>query len=141
MNALPVVWLAVALAAPGPKDPPKAAPSGLVGRWAIESSTLNGNPLPISDLVVTYTADGKSESRVGGKVVQTGTFTFDPKRDPAEIDMTDAAPLSVAWPGIYKLDGDTLTICVSAHQKRPTTFEPAAGSGLIRTVYKRVKKD
>src|SRR5258708_638674 len=97
MNAFPVVWLAIALAAPGPKDPPKVPTPTLIGQWAAESSTLNGTiDLPPAGLVVSYTADGKCESRQGTKVLNTGTFAIDTKKDPAEIDWTDAEPLSVA---------------------------------------------
>jgi uncharacterized protein (TIGR03067 family) len=133
-----------ALAAPRAKDAPKAAPPGLVGEWVIESSTLNGNPLTISDFyTVTYTPDGKFEMRAGGRVIQAGTYTTDPKKDPAELDsasVPERAPAAPPWPCIFKIDGESLTMCAMADgRKRPTTFEPAAGSGMIKTVFKRVK--
>jgi uncharacterized protein (TIGR03067 family) len=74
-------------------------------------------------------------------VILRGSFVQSGKNDPAEIDWTDAGPLSVAKKGIDKLDGDKLITCVSANPNRPTTFEPAAGSELIVTVFKRIKKD
>ena len=129
-----------AVAAPKPKDPSKVAPASLVGRWKAESSTGKIAPLPPGDLTVTVTADGKTEGRIGGKTTSAWTFTCDPKKDPAEIDLTREAPLGVPLPGIYKLNGDTLTVCVSTNQRqRPTSFDPTEGPGVMRTVYKRVK--
>lgn len=136
--------IAVSLAAPGSKES-KDAPAGIVGTWKLESSTLNGNPLVVGHLTITYTADGKYEERSGEKV-KNGTYTVDPKKSPAELDSKEepsgpvAAPPTVSWPRIYKIDGDTLTVCASADSKRPNTFEAKPGSGLIVSVFKRQKR-
>jgi uncharacterized protein (TIGR03067 family) len=141
VNILAFTVLAVSLAAPGAKDK-KDAPAGVVGTWKLERSTLNGNPLPARDLTVTYASDGKFEERRGEKIRQ-GTYTTDPKKDPAELDLKEepsdavAPPASAAWPAIYKIDGDTMTVCVSDDSKRPKTFDPTPGSGLIVSVFKR----
>jgi uncharacterized protein (TIGR03067 family) len=142
-SLVPVLILAAVApplgSAPKPKEEPKPPPVTLVGTWAVESSTLNGVPLPSGDLVVTFNADGTSENRSGGKV-SPRKYTHDPKKDPAELDSSEREPLALPWRGIYRIDGDTLTICVSTHADvRPTSFEAGAGSNVIRTVYKRVK--
>ena len=134
--------LAVTVAAPAPKEAKKDPPS-VLGEWLIESTTLNGAPLPGGPVVtVVYTADGKSETRrEGGAIVQSGTYTLDPKKEPAEVDLTSAPPAAGTWKGIYRLDGDTLTVCVTTSSSaRPTSFEGKAGSGYIVTVYRRVPK-
>jgi uncharacterized protein (TIGR03067 family) len=145
VSRTPVPLLAFALfvpsveSAPKPKDAPKTAPANLIGQWKAESSRRKIAPLPPGDLTVTLTADGKTEGRIGGKTTSAWTFTCDPKKDPAEIDLTREAPLGVPLPGIYKLDGDTLTVCVSTgRRQRPTSFDPTEGPGVMRTVYKRV---
>ena len=52
--------------------------------------------------------------------------------------MADATQKMV---GVYKVDGDTLTIAVSWDKTRPTAFDAPAGSlGHVLTL-KRVKRD
>ena len=43
--------------------------------------------------------------------------------------------------GIYKIDGDTLTVAFSSDpdKPRPTTLESAAGSGVVVAVHARAK--
>src|SRR5690349_18280274 len=126
--------LAVVLAAPARKDPPKAEPPGLVGRWAVESATFAGMVLPKPDLTISFAADGKYETRApGGDAKVSGTFTFDPKKDPPEVDLTDPGPANAAKvsAAIYKIDGDTLTICSSTDGERPRAFDAPAGSKFV----------
>jgi uncharacterized protein (TIGR03067 family) len=142
MNTLPAVCLALALAAPAPKDSPKKDPPTVVGEWTLVSFTLNGQALPFQTQTTIFTADGKFEHRAGDKdPYQSGTYTADPKKNPAEIDLTDAAVPGVARPCIYKLDGDTLTIGIGRPDVRPTSFDDGPGAATFQTVFKRVKKN
>jgi hypothetical protein len=43
--------------------------------------------------------------------------------------------------GIYKIDGDTLTMCLSPTGERPAKFESTAGGQTILMTFKRMKKD
>jgi uncharacterized protein (TIGR03067 family) len=135
-----LVALALTAAAPGPKDPPKKDPPTIVGEWVIESvSAADGAP-PVQPPAATtvYTADGKFEYRTSkGTPYQSGTYTADPKKKPAEIDLTSGAKL-----GIYKIDGDTHTIGLDGNPKvRPKSFGDGPGAAMYLFVYKRAKKD
>ncbi|HEX4146522.1 MAG TPA: TIGR03067 domain-containing protein [Pirellulales bacterium] len=68
------------------------------------------------------------------------TYTVDPARSPAWIDQRHGEN-SPATPGIYRIEGDTLTIC-SCHDdkkaERPTAFESKADSTNGILVLKRM---
>ena len=137
-----VLGLALALGAPGPKDPPKKDPPGPVGRWSLQSASFAGIPLPDMNLTLTFTADGRYESKTPeGEVRSSGSFTADPKKQPAELDMTEAAqPAPMPAPAIYRIEGDTLTICTAVGGKeRPTSFDAKAGPNTALLVLKRIK--
>jgi uncharacterized protein (TIGR03067 family) len=138
-----VLGLAVVVAAPLGKEPPKKDPPGLVGKWSLESGTFAGMPLPKTDaMTITFMADGKYETRSpGAAAVISGTYTHDPKKDPPELDVIEPAGPAAGKPSpsIYKVDGDTLTICTSIQGDRPRTFDSPAGSMRALLVLKRVK--
>ena len=74
--------------------------------------------------------------------------TTDTARPHTSLVVTVAFPLAsvtvVAKPllGIYKLEGETLTICFAGpgDEERPKSFNPADGSRFMKMVLKRVKK-
>ena len=46
------------------------------------------------------------------------TFRVDPSKNPKEIDLLFAG--SVTWPGIYRLEGDRLQLCIDSQaRERP----------------------
>jgi uncharacterized protein (TIGR03067 family) len=139
-----VLALAVTLAAPAAKEAPKKDPPSLVGEWAAETAVIGGkldNPPP--GTTWTFTADGKSVLQVGGGQAAAGSdakYTTDAKKDPAQVDVSEG-PKGKSMKGIYKVEGDTLTLClVQDGDDRPTAFESPAGSKAILITLKKVKK-
>jgi uncharacterized protein (TIGR03067 family) len=153
--------------APKQADPPKAdvkaedadkvkaqALTKLGGKWKVRTVELSGMQLPLQVFNVSdwEIADGK---------VKTGDekgvrFTIDPAADPAHIDI-EFVSLNIGAAkfedfqgpvkGIYKLDGDKLTLCMLRDDDdRPSKFQsgnPAAGfkGAYILITFEREKKD
>ena len=141
MTAPVLLVLAIAVAAPASKNPPKKDPPALVGEWAGESGVENGRALTLpAGTNWVFTADGKSVLTLGGGAGSfEATYKADATKAPAELDVSDGfkgKPLR----GIFKVEGDTLTVClVEGDADRPTAFESAAGSKGILLTLKRVK--
>jgi uncharacterized protein (TIGR03067 family) len=72
-------------------------------------------------------------------------FTLNPEKKPKGIDIEMGVPVGTSE-GIYKLDGDELTICVASGGKngkpapRPTEFAAKKGEHHALFVLKRVKE-
>jgi uncharacterized protein (TIGR03067 family) len=140
----PAVFTALALAvgAPGAKDPPKKEAS-VVGEWAVESAVIGGrrdDPPPGTTWALA--ADGKSVFAIpGGADSAAGTYTTDPKKDPAWVDFS-AGPKGTPMRGIYKRDGDTLVLCLAlkVDGERPTAFESEAGAQVILITLGKARK-
>ena len=134
---------AIALGAPAPKDPPKKVPS-VVGLWEMESYTYAGTPrrLGVQPVRYEFTADSKWISYRGERKTIERTYSTNPKADPPTIDL-NYDPTEQNPPmgrGIFKVDGDTLTICLIRNDEpRPTAFESARGTATFLHVFKRVK--
>jgi uncharacterized protein (TIGR03067 family) len=144
MNASLIVGLALAVAAPAPKTASKDEPPSLHGEWVLESAVRGGmNDKPPDGAGVTFTADGKARFREGRRdKVEEGTYTVDPKKNPAQIDIVPPANEKVPTVlGIYKIEKDTLTLCLVLGGERPKKFESPAGSEVMLMTLKRVKKD
>src|SRR5262245_39667172 len=137
-----LLGVAITVGAPIGKDPKKDSPS-IVGEWAAEGATSRGRPdNPPPGTTWTFTADGKSVLRIGAKEEsREGTYKLDAKKDPAEIDITPGIKKDGTMQGIYKVEGDTLTVCFSFEEaERPKTFDAPAESRRIVIILKRIKK-
>ena len=132
------IGLAVIVAAPAPKEA-KKAPLTLVGDWSIESVTVLGMLLPAEKTrkTISFSADGTTVT-LGGNVVtpDVSKFTHDPKTSPAQIDLEKGG---MKYAGIYKIEGDLLTMCLTFQGERPGNFT-ATDKTMLYTM-KRVKKD
>ena len=147
MNATVLLALALGVGAPNLKDKEKA-PS-LIGEWEVESVGTNGNPIAATPgLRYTFTVDGQWLIHRNGKETAPGTnraFEFDLKRNPPTVDLLSNTKLANTSRllGIYKIEGDTLTIVGTRAKgvERPTKFDVTEGSGMTVYVLKRAKKE
>ena len=62
--------------------------------------------------------------------------------EPGTIDFehTEGELKGKAWKGIFRLDGDTLTVCDNApdmEKSRPAAFEAGIGSGYVLVTFER----
>ena len=142
MSTQLLVGLALTIGAPALKPAPKAPePPSLVGEWAVESWVADGQPEPCAGRTLTFVKDGAFVAQDNGEHMGAGTYTCDPKADPATVDM-DEDGVTTPCKGIWKLERDTLTLCVSGDAKagRPTAFAAPAGSERVLVTLKRVPK-
>ena len=110
--------------------------------------------------MVTFIVDGKDVSSVYGKdfsfLANTyyggvlvpeslGLFALDPAKEPRTITFTYRTPLQGDKKGelygIYRFDGERLTITYRKDGPRPEKFESPAGSGITLLVLERKKQE
>jgi uncharacterized protein (TIGR03067 family) len=140
-----LIGLAVVVAAPAPKEAPKKEAT-IVGEWIGEKAVSGGKemPVPPGGISFGFHADGTLTIKEGGRTDgKTGSYKVDPKKNPAEIDLIPPADKKDdTILGIYKLEGDTLTLCFQkGDPERPTKFESPEGERTVVITMKRVKKD
>ncbi len=114
----------------------------IVGTWAYVSVELAGQTVPEEEVKgarMVFTADGKFTADTNKGKKMAGTFKLDPSRKPREITTTTDDKNHL---GIYKLEGDTLTICLPQGEgaARPTEFDSTRGGKILLVVLKREKK-
>jgi RNA polymerase sigma factor (sigma-70 family) len=113
-------------------------------KWPAER---NGQPIPPKDpaLMIVFKGDGWYQMGADGKtLVQGHIVRLDTTRRPKAIDLYNLGPgrnpPGRAWiEGIYKLEDDTLTLCLSfGGVDRPAEFATKAGpNSFVLDVYQR----
>jgi uncharacterized protein (TIGR03067 family) len=112
------------------------------GTWRVTSFVSDGAEAPpevAGKMSRVVEGDHVVWKRDGNSFAGT-TVELDPARDPKALDVIpDGGKLKGKRVlGIYKLDGDTLTICMAApDQDRPTVFEAGKGSQRTLMTFKR----
>jgi uncharacterized protein (TIGR03067 family) len=138
-----LVGLALAVAAPGLKNPPPGDPP-IEGDWRLVEWLQGGTQVPFQDGTgVEFQPDGVRLWRDGPTPPEARGYKLHPKTKPAAIDLirpSDGGPTST-FPSIYKVDGDTLVICIGEiGGERPTRFESPKGTGQMLMTFKRIAK-
>ena len=142
-----LVALPAALAAPAKdgKDT-KDDLKKFAGDWTVSSWRQFGQDVDKDQLdTARWAVKGDKYTFEMGGNTEEGTLKLDPAKKTPTIDLhiTDGADKGKDQPGIYKLDGDTLTICFAkpGAKDRPTDFTSTEGNEQILVVMKRKKKD
>ena len=114
------------------------------GTWIATAGVSDGKKIPdevVAKIMLTVTVkNGKYSVAVEGKEVESGTYKADASKKPATLDLTivkgkDEGKTQL---GIFKLDGDNLTVAVgNAGKDRPKDFD--GGADIEVTVLKRKK--
>ena len=112
----------------------------ILGTWAVVSGEEGGQKAPeerIKEGKLIFAADGKLTAKLGERE-QEFTYQLDPAKKPKEFSVMDDKGRTML--GIYKLDGDTLTVCYDRTGHRPAEFDSPEGTRIVLEVFKRVKK-
>jgi uncharacterized protein (TIGR03067 family) len=124
----------------------------LQGTWEITDLIVYGKKVDFKEIKGTkfiFSQDKLTLQPPSDKleVVVAGTYSFkiDPKKKPAEVDLTplDGKFKGVTSPGIYELKGNTLRWCQSDDPKskdRPKDFTSPEKSSLYVFTFKKIAK-
>ena len=113
----------------------------LQGEWRLVSNEKDGRQKRVPDPVRFTFKDNRALIREKGqKKEAAATFALDEAAEPKHFDFTTEEKGGKAL-GIYKLSGDSLTICIAeAGQPRPTAFKTTKGSKCELSVLQRIKE-
>jgi uncharacterized protein (TIGR03067 family) len=109
----------------------------LQGEWALHVSEHKGKTIAPRH-PRTMVIKGSEYSFDSNGQQQKVAFTIDPTKEPKHFDRSLEGGTVISR-GIYKLEGDTFTLCRREGDIRPTDFATTGKSGAI-TVWKRVVK-
>lgn len=109
------------------------------GTWNVEKIEVGGMKMPADQLkmklavrgdVMTATHDNRQHE-------EEMKFKLTPDADPPQIDMKSSRMNNKLTKGIYRLDGDTLTLCINDGGERPKKFASNQAGNTVLIVLKR----
>jgi uncharacterized protein (TIGR03067 family) len=135
--------LGLSIAAPAPKDD-KDDLKKFEGDWVFTSWEFGGQTLPAEFRdSAKWSVKGDKYTFEMNEQKEEGTIKLDPAKKPATIDfaITAGNDKGKDQPGIYKVDGDTITICLArpGGKERPTDFKSTEENGFILVTVKKSK--
>jgi uncharacterized protein (TIGR03067 family) len=131
--------------APAPFPRPRRSaedPKQIQGEWVLERHEIEGRDqttvrwqMVIEGNRLTY--------RNGGQIISDWTISLGPSRNPKTMDSRPNGNLgpngAASHLGIYKVEGDTLTVCCQPAPARPAVFE-SKGKGCNLMIFRRAKR-
>jgi uncharacterized protein (TIGR03067 family) len=120
----------------------------LQGKWKTVAGEAVGKPFPkdgIPEFTVVIAADGKSTGQTPQEEFRF-TITVNPKKNPKTMENLHESGQQKGKKqyGIYKLEGDKFTVCVTrsgaAESDRPKDFTTKDTTNVV-FVFERVKED
>lgn len=144
-----LVALGLVMSAEPPKDKEKELPEAakkevakLQGKWKGVKVAAKGREFEFGADDPEFIGEFKDRKWTLNGVDKAEIVALDPTTDPKCFDLKslEKARNGAVDEAIYKLDGDTLTICLYGGEgkKRPTGFGVPEGEGTVLMVLKRV---
>jgi uncharacterized protein (TIGR03067 family) len=130
----------------GAEDSKKNDADKVQGEWTVASMELRGKVIEEEQRkdwqLIVKDDEWLQRSKKDNNTNLKMTFKVDPAKNPKEIDFrfTNPEGKEETLKGIYKLDGNTLTVCKRTvdNEDRPKEFK--AGNSTLLAVYKRAAK-
>ena len=127
------------------RRPGRGRIQALVGKYSVAKAVLGGMDITehLKEMKFEIRDGGKYTAQVG-ELKDDATFAVDPTKKPKEMTVkpNEGPNKGQTVKVIYKLDGDTLTMCYD-HEKsenRPSKFESPEKTTVLLITYKREKK-
>ena len=143
--AVAIGCFALAPIALGQKDKEKDGKDAIKafeGDWRITAWEQGGGELPKEFLdVAKWVVKGNKYTFTAGDQMEEGTLKADPDKKPAALDIEITAGMDKGKTqvGIYKVEKETITICLArpGEKDRPTEFTAAGDKGFILITMKK----
>ena len=118
-----LLLVATVVGAPALKDKP--TPDDIVGDWLVVEHSGGGRAAAFeAGFGYTFRADGTCEFRASAAhPPESCPYFADPVGRPPAVDLTLSDPKRPVARGIYRVRGDTLTLCFGIGTDRPTSFD------------------
>lgn len=120
-------------------QPPSGRATEFEGEWQMVSGVMNGVAMNASDVrwVKRVTRGNQTTVLAGPQTMLKVEFSYDPSGTIDYLNLAGAHK-GKRQEGIYRFDGDVLTVCSAAPgAQRPAEFASLAGDGRTLTVWKR----